>query len=439
MALVLTGTAGLFTRVGKLGILLDDVNLCAGVTVPDDIQTINDQYIDNEAIIDGMAKAVTQYQSGITSILNWVQQTAQSTVITMVTDDVDLRGPTLSNCLSELIRQMNASGALVRNNTLSLVVTPAPDNTTDGQIVGSLLNANGVPLEDAYNEDVTVTVTADALTGGATLGQEQLLFQGQGAASNMLTYSWPSGSGGSLSLRAVDAASSSSNYLTNGGFETWTVSNVPDSWTVVSGTPGVTIFESTSPVFAGTACLRILGNGSQNTCLQQIPSVLTPLTQFAVNFWIALSGVPAAGVLEVALVSGTGAYINDQTGTANVLTVSLPVQGTPFAAHQAVFRTPLIIPTGATLQFKLTTPLSAATSLYLDQVGFKDMQPLYSGGPFFMAFSGTAQFTQLDRFTVGVSNSYSGNVQSMFQRLFRMSSLGLLLPASASYNIPDTP
>jgi hypothetical protein len=106
------------------------------------------------------------------------------------------------------------------------------------------------------------------------------------------------------------------------------------------------------------------------------------------------------------------------------------------------------MPANTTLEFQLTTALSNAVSGYIDDIGFAPMQPLYAGGPSVMAFSASAQFTQLDRFYDVVSNGYNmtlgppptqmvGGFQTEFLRM-GLSAPGVLLPSSASPTIPDS-
>ncbi len=332
---------------------------------------------------------------------------------------------------------MNVSGVFVKPSVVSMSVVANAHNTTDGVIVGSLKSATGVQLDDAYNEQVQINVVADAIIGGAVLGQEALSFAGGASQSNMLTYLWPSGSGATITLNAIDAASATSNKLNNGGFENWTIPNTPDNWTIALGTPGVQILKTTAHVYKGTAALQLTSDGSQKTCLQQVPSSFTALTQFAVNLWMGQSAIPASGALELALVDYLGNYINDQAGTPNKQLIQLSGAGTAYAPYNVAFRLPLLIPSGATFQMRYNPPPAVSDSTYIDQLGFAPMVNQYPGGPWWLAFSGLHQFTELDAWIGQTNNNYSGLQQALWNRLMNMSQFPLLLPASANFNIPD--
>jgi len=202
---------------------------------------------------------------------------------------------------------------------------------------------------------------------------------------------------------------------------------------LTGGTPTITIVTAIagSPyVVRGARCLEFVGDGAENTAL--LASVtLSAKTCYAMNLWASVDVVPAAGELEVALVDGvSGDVIEDDQGAENKFTVDLTTLDTYPAANNGAFHTPTVMPRAVYLRVKLTTPLSAGTSLFMDELCLSPMTRLYSGGPYIAAFSGPYEFEEGDYAEINVTNSRDGLIHEWLNRLLSLAQKDILLPVS---------
>ena len=198
-------------------------------------------------------------------------------------------------------------------------------------------------------------------------------------------------------------------------------------------TPATTTAGSAN-AFVGLA-VELDSDGAELTCLNRRVT-LAALTQYAFNMWALADVVPAAGVLTVDLVDGIGgSVINDQAGTANSFTITGSALTTSFVAKNGVFRTPKILPPVVYLRIRISTAISAGTSVFIDHAALVAMTSLYTGGPVAAIFSGKTSFTKggtevdADVFTLTCTNNRAGEFQEWFERLFDMTSKGLILPS----------
>lgn len=213
--------------------------------------------------------------------------------------------------------------------------------------------------------------------------------------------------------------------------------------TVTNGTTGGTYTPSTvtggsANAYVGKA-IEFDSDGSQLTTINRRVT-LDPLTQYAVNLWAMADVVPAAGVITVDLVDGIGGtVINGQLGTANTFNFTGAGLTTSFVAKNGSFRTPRILPPIVYLRIRISTAVSAGTSVFIDHCAMAKMTEVYNGGPFVAVFSGKTDFTAgdganvlPDGFTITVTNSRAGEFQEWFNRVFSMADKGLLLPSAST-------
>jgi hypothetical protein len=463
MTIALTGTGGLFTRVGRVGGLLNALNSFRGtanlssasiVSVGTGVDNLYAQFNSaDQAIVTHLYAQRDSYRSVHSSWTQYLQSVAQQIVIQMANDDTPLARLDLPTALALLISQMKSGSQTVAKPTISATVTAGGSNNGGGVMVVSNLGPGGLQQDYEFNESLVATCISDSQKG-ATAGQEQFSVLGPTVESDPLQWDWPLGSGAALSLSAVDALvdNSSGNLLQNGAFKTFTNSNAPDNWPIATGTAGTTIFQATgSNVYKGSSGLTFTGNGTELTSIQQpfntAPStilgaggssaVLGFSTQYAVNCFLKVSSVPAAGVLEIALVDGSGTITTDANGVQNKITQSLPAATTSFLPLNGFFRTPAALPTQLKLRVRLSTALDSAKSVYVGHLALTPVTQLYVGGPWGAIFSGTPVFLLNDTFTAAISNNYSSAWQKLAERLFNMRRLGLALPSGGSPTIND--
>lgn len=95
---------------------------------------------------------------------------------------------------------------------------------------------------------------------------------------------WPDGSTASTSINVIDPDvedTTTGNLLTNSNFETWTVANIPDDWTILVGAAGTDVKKNIAvPYDSSVACLEFDCDGSTLVSIAQTfaDGVLEPAT-----------------------------------------------------------------------------------------------------------------------------------------------------------------
>jgi len=445
MAIPLTTTGGVFRRLGRTWFLLTSLNGWRGtanlsaagaVSLGTGIDNITGQYDSaNQNLVDGLYSQRDQQRNSF-PLPFALSALAANTVVQKADDDTICNPRTLQNALTILISQMVGSGDTVNANTVSVATATGGSNVGNAVIAASIKNAAGVLQEYVFAETLTAKCITDSQSGG-TAGAEFWTLTGDLAAtSGSLGWDWPAGSGASVGIQAKTA---SAGLLTNGSFETWTLTDIPDGWSIVVGTASATVFQTTSVVYRDSSALRILGNASELTSLRQQLTGLKPATIYCFNLFQRVSAVPAAGVLSIDLYDGSS-IINDDAGTANQTTKALTASTTSYAALNGFFRTPSVLPANIYLRVRLTTALDSGKSVYIDELCLTTPVQTYAGGPYVAIFAGSTSSVKNDSFTVTVSNDWGGKLQTAAEAFFGMRNLGLQLPSngSGSETIPDS-
>lgn len=437
----------LLTRIGhQLYTINTTVNGFRSSTLPTRVSTIAGDYTSTDPnVSEGIYAQLASAQSAMGAFPTYLQGLARSTLLQMTAEAGGLPNGNLNTAMQYVVNQFISQSQTVKASVVGSSVTPGGSNVGNADVIVSTKLKNGLVAENAFAETITATCTVDAQSGGATAGQESIQFLGQLAQANTLSWLWPAGSGCSATIRAVDATvdnqGGTGNWLKNGDFETFTVSNVPDGWHYGVGTAGTNFLKSTGQHYDGAASLEIVGDSSTLASVYTQLGVDTtfaakPTDQLAVNFACKVDVVPAAGVLVVELVDGSGTVINDSQGVANSFTVTLSGLTTSWATKSGIFRTPAVLPSSVNLRFRLSTALSSGSNLFLDHVAMAEGTSLYLQGPSVWAFSNPTNLILGDTYSVGISNT-RGGIQSGFEQLFGMRSLGYLLPSSGSPTMPD--
>ncbi len=441
MAVTLSGTGGFFTRAGAAIAGVNEITALLGSTTTSRLSTIASQYLSNEQ--SDFASAWSQrdsFRTTPTSYMQWLFDLVANTLIDQVDRDTVLPSRDLSTALTELIRQMKASGDSLNQPTLGSTVTAGSGNTGDTTIKISTLDGDGLPLDCLFAETLIATVTSDSGAGSSEFS-ESISVRGDQAASPT-DYNWPQGSGASTSLTSTDPAVD--GLLTNGNFETWTVTNVPDDWTISTGTAGTHVTRQASPARSTDSYnLRLTSDGSTLITLRQAPgTTLQPLTVYAATITAKINTVDATGALRFALVDGSGTVISDAQSTAN--SSSLGVNGgsgigTSYTQFTAFFRTPAKVPATVFFELKVTTSPTSGRTIDIDLVQLARPTQLYTGGPWAIAWSNVTSPVRGDYWTIAMTNSLG--TESLVRSLDRMlntRSLGLKFPTAGSETISDS-
>lgn len=454
MTIPLTGTGSLFKRVGRNTYNLNSLNSYLGVvdlsaasivSLGTGIDNINGQYLAaDQELVSGLYPSRYQLRQSVTGFPFYLQSLAQDTLIKMVNDDTILSSLTVPAAMTILISQMTANSETVLANTVSVAVTTGASNIGTAICIASVKGPDGKNREYVNNETIVAMAATDSQGGTATAGSEQWVAAGELSQSNPLAFDWPLGSGASNSYTSQDAGAGV-GYLANGDFEDWTVANIPDNWSIVIGTAGGTVFKESTLIFRGTYALKILGNGSELTCLKQLFNQssgsgtsfnLLPNTVYAFNVWLRMSSVPSAGTIVFELTDSAGTIINNDQGVANRATKALTAATTSYAPVSGFFQTPRVLPTTTpfNLRIRLTVALDNAKSCYLDDIVLVPGAEFYQGGPYIAIIPGATATVIGDFFNVAVANNWGGGFQKVFQRYYGMTQLGMQLPSATSGN-----
>lgn len=460
MTVTWTGSGGVFSILGRIIAAIRNTNGRRAVTDPDttaywgasgpiikclgtEITDITAQhaaaqvpwYDGIQATRDSMVAAQDQYISSL-------RDYAETFLINVVNADSPLSDKSIGPALTELIRQMDLNSKTVNRCTVSSAVAAAAANVSNCIVVCSTTGRFGDPLEYAFAEILVATVTDDHNTG-ATAGSESLSLIGASVESDKFNYLWPDGSGGSETLTVIDPeidATSGGNLLTNSDFETWTVTNIPDSWTVLVGVVGTDIKKSASVTYdSSSGALEFVADGATLISIAQTltQTLLTPAEVYMYNFWIRADSAPAAGVVKVDLIDSTNTVINDDAGTANSVTFNASTLTATYASFTGTFRLPTNLPSIVKLRISTPTAVTTGRSIYFDFGALAQATQAYTAGPYLTVFRASTDAIVNDRWEITISNNRGGVIQTFFEQAFDMSERGLALPSSGSPNISD--
>lgn len=475
MSVTLTGTGGLFTRLGTVASALNCLNGALGATAPASATTWGSGGTNINALQTSMTKieaqfASTNYQlidslftnrdkirAAASTYRSYLKSLAEQILITQVNDDVTLTSKTVLRAITALILQMQSAADYIPANTVSVATANGPNGTPTGNgvCIASLVEPRkGLTQQYPFAEAIDLFCTVDS-AGGATAGKESFSFAGDASQTDVLAHDWPIGSGCSGTFQAVSAtddAQSSGNVLVNGDFETFTVTDTPTYWAIGTGTASTDIFAAGSG-FAGSNALKFLGTaGAPLSTIRQTfndasgsTATLKPNTVYAVNCWMKVSDNAATGVVKLDLVNSSNTVIADAASTDNTISTTIDNLTTSYSAVSGFFRTPAQLPTSYKFQIRLTTALNNTYSLFIDHLTMSEARRTYKGGPYIQVCSGGTNFAAgsggivADSFAVTTSQNWGSAWAIALQRLFNLNDLELqFLTTGGGTSIADT-
>jgi hypothetical protein len=470
MTLQWQGIGGLFTRLGRLGHvgqLLDSQQPgYAGAL----LQVLFQYDTSLQDVPAQLAQTLQQWVRSTSALMGFTGQIGQDTIQEMVEADNPVRGQTFQSALNEVIRQMVVNSQTVARCTVSAVPSAQAGNTGVGVVVASTLRGDGLSQENMVAEPALLICTADSYTGGATAGREPFQFVGLPQQAGTWDWDWPQGSGGSTFLNAISASqygSATGNLLTNGDFQNWT-GLAASNWVIGPGVWNTDMAQG-GPGFTDPGSLQINPTGVAAAISQPFGSAalgtgptLNPQRSYAVNLWaraVSAEGTPIGGLLltlttagngitggqiSVDLVDGFGNPTEDSQGNPN--TFAIPAtelsQSGIWLPFSGVFRLSNMPPPAAQLRIRESVPITGS-GLLIDDVCFTPLTAAYPGGPGLAIFSSATPYLLNDAYDLQTNNDragqyYCATFQALFDRLFGMRGLNLLLPSSLSPTIPDT-
>lgn len=408
----------LFTSLGLLAGALNETNTWRG-TLGTRRGTLNTNYVATTVYSDLVSGLVTTLQSAKdaeNSYISALQAQALTCLIEEVTADRPLATESLSTALAELRRQMLISSQTLNDCPGTVTVASVGSPTGDPTFVfGVKEGATGLTTDYLVPDVYLIQCSADRSNSGTAHG-ETFSLVGKPADALPTDASYPSGTGLDTSVTVINPATDG-GIVTNGGFDTWTVTNIPDDWTLRTGSvAGTHVLKKTSDDPRGTDAAnisaRLVGDGTVIPGLRQEVTV-TPNSVYSVYFRV--KKVTDAGTdwaVSVRLTDGAGAALAGPGSYLNQVTTVTAgsVAATWVNPTSGVFVIPATLPTSGVFveilfhQFGDVTIAPINTSeVYVDHVSVQSTEPIYDGGPTLTGFSGITESVLNDARTATVA------------------------------------
>ena len=453
MALTLTGSGGVFTRLGKIFGMMSDVRTHMS-DIETEIADVQGAYSAADSWMVASlvaAKEARIAQAG--GVMNDLRAIAIDTLVEMCWADSQagvsgiLPRKDLESALLYLIRDMDTAVASVNLNTSS-VGSPAlgAGNTGTGKLVVSveptnLPTPNVATMSNVRNEKLEVRCIQDAQGQAILKGAETFEIRGLAAYDN-LDRRFPAGSGVRQSIScvsaAIDAGGVGQNMLRNTDFENFTTANVADYWTTVTGTAGTHFGQETTTYLRGASGFKMIGDGTVLAEVRQqlgstagTPAQIQAGRLYCLAVWIRHSTGSGAGNVRIQLENAAGTAIS---GTTIDTTSAV---GTSFTHKTIVFRAPNVLPSTVYVSIEQSTALAAAGVMYIDELCLVEMVQIAPGGCAITMFAGATDWVIDDRISVKTDNDGLGLFVVYFDIAFNMYEKGLFLPQAASETIND--
>lgn len=453
MALTLTGSGGVFTRLGKIFGMMSDVRTHMS-DIETEIADVQGAYSAADSWM--VASLVASKEARIAQaggVMNDLRSIAIDTLVEMCWADSQtglsgiLPRKDLESALLYLIRDMDAAVASVNLNTSS-VGSPAlgAGNTGTGKLVVSveptnLPTPNVATMSNVRNEKLEVRCIQDAQGQAILRGAETFEIRGLAAYDN-LDRRFPAGSGVRQSISCVsasiDAGGVGQNMLRNTDFENFTTANVADYWTTVTGTAGTHFGQETTTYLRGASGFKMIGDGTVLAEVRQqlgstagTPAQIQAGRLYCLAVWIRHSTGSGAGNVRIQLENAAGTAIS---GTTIDTTSAV---GTSFTHKTIVFRAPNVLPSTVYVSIEQSTALAAAGVMYIDELCLVEMVQIAPGGCAITMFAGATDWVIDDRISVKTDNDGLGLFVVYFDIAFNMYEKGLFLPQAASETIND--
>lgn len=208
----------------------------------------------------------------------------------------------------------------------------------------------------------------------------------------------------------------------------------PAQLTSTDNTTGGSIAHATSTaasadVVRGSRSVEFDADGAELTTIQ-VPVSVLPVTQYAFSLLMKADVAPAAGVFTVDLVDGIGGTtLVDEEAVSNSFTIDATALTTSFVHKTGVFRTPLNLTDIVYLRIRISTAVSAGTSVFLDETCLVTMTELYRGGLSASLFTGPTAWDVDDKLTLPVTNDRAGAIHEWMDRVYNLRETDFLLPS----------
>lgn len=458
MALTYTGTGGLFTRLGALVYMMDQVRAHQN-NLKTLLANVQAEYSSTDAwMIDVLSGGIEGRIAEAGNVLNDVRAAAERTILEMCyVEAIDATATNtmvrkdIREALVWLIRQMDADTKTVDGTTITKsALSVGASNNGNGKFfylfdAPHILLGSTADWPNIRAEVLEARCVQDGVSGAITRGSEIFEIRGQPAYQG-LDYRFPGGSGTLMRLvtccASVDNGIPGQNILHNSDLEDQT-SNLPDRFTVSSGTAGTEFLTETTAanVFRGSKSLKLAVTGNTFKIRQRLADFdgtlgrLTPDRPYIIAVAIK-KDTTATGTLRISVQDSGGTII----GTANEFKLEQTISATTtsFAIYSNTVRSPRVIPSEVYLVVE-TTAAIATDAVYIDEIIVAEMMPIAAGGAALAIVAGSTDWSADDNARYTFTNNDEGAFVRAFDRLFDMYGKGLSLPANyaGGENIDD--
>ena len=446
--LVYDASNGLFKRLGVLIHMMDGVRTHQA-NLKTLLANVQDEYSAADSyMIEVLSGNIDARIAEAGNVLLDVQAAAERTLIEMcfasstdASSTLAMKDRTAYDALVWLIRAMRQdSETILRQAVTKGALGVGASNSGNGTFVYNfatpaiLLDGNA-EWENTRQELVNVRCIADAQDGALAKGSEVFQVEGQHAYAP-LDYRFPGGSGARMQIASacasIDAGPRFHNVLTNSDFEDFTA-NVPDGFTVLSGTAGTDFAPETTNVYRGTRALSMPATGATFKIRQQFgvgTGTVAKLVPDRPYLLVAAlrRGASATGTVEISVEDGSANVINSG---AFKLTIDVTTGSGTYALFTSTVRSPRVIPTSTYLVVETTTAIATA-ACQLDEVILCEMPQLGTGGPYLSIVAGSTDWKVDDTARYTFTNAGGSKFVRGLDRLFDMYGKGLLLPSATS-------
>ena len=443
MALIYDGANGLFTRLGKLVKMMQAVQ-DHQTNLKTLLAEVQGTYSSADAwMIDRLSGTIETRIAEAGYILDDIQLGANMTLIEMCFAEAaasttnSMRSKNIYDGIVWLIRQMDADSERINGTTITKsAVTLGSGNNGNGTFVylfdaPNVLLGTTADFPNIRTEMLEVRCVVDAQDGRMIEGAEAFEVRGQPSYPSM-DYRFPAGSGVRLGVNSVTAAidngSTYSNILTNSDLENWT-SNIPDQFTVSSGTAGTDFLAESADPYRGTYGLKAEATGAVFKIRQRLGSVTGSVSKLASDrpYVIAAAmrkDASATGTIRLSIQDSAGSVI-DSGAVAKTVTEGNML--TTYTLQSLTFRTPRIIPTEIYLVLESTVAVTTA-AMYVDEVVLAEMTPIARGGQAIAIIAGETNWNLDDNARYNFTNNAEGVFVEAFDKFFQMYEQGLSIP-----------
>ena len=446
--------ATLFARLGRLFDHFASVKAYKNTLDTEIADTVTDYSGADLDMLGLLLQNNESRKSDANGVAGDLQAAAVKTLIDTVDDNYSIPRRNVYEALSELVRQMIADSKTVDGSTVSVGSTSAGgSNVGDGTLVFSemapvLDRAKNRPgnlnVQTIKSETITARCMEDSTSRTIPESGERFRVYGQ-RSENRFHEDWPQGSGSAIivsasSPRVNGGRGPGKNVLHNGDFEEFTT-NLPDHWTLATGTAGTHVFAAGAGATQSNA-LKFVGDGSTNPKITQtLRTTAGSLGQlntdkpYTISFLAKYATAAPTATLRVSVTSdGSTVYNAGTVNRAMQGTVTSAAMTTSYVLYSFKCFTPLALAKNSVVVIDFSTNVANTSEVYIDDLVISQMHSMGPGLGSVQVLPGVTSYRAGDEFTAAITNNYEGALQLEFDRFFDSQRHDIALPGDVANN-----